>query len=194
VSDKPSRPPAKRKPAVRARGIAHLIQTFRGQKVILDEDLAPLYGVTTGNLNKAATRHPKRFPPDFMFRLTNQEFSDLKFQSGSASWGGRRRPPRAYPEQGVAMLSSVLGSPQAVHVNVEIMRAFVRMRYLTAPHEALTQKVEEMGRKQEAAHRALSEMVRDLKKADKRHDASFRAVFDAIRLLGLPDDDPDLTH
>jgi hypothetical protein len=92
------------------------------------------------------------------------------------------------------MLSSVLRSPQAARVNVEVMRAFVRMRHLTAPHEALTRKVEGMGRKHEIALRAFSEMIQELKAADRKHDTKFRAVFNAIRLLVLPEDDSDLTH
>ena len=97
---------------------------IRSQKVMLDRDLAQLYGVLTKNLNKAVTRNIDRFPPDFMFTLTKDEFENLKFHFGTSSWGGTRKMPRAFTEQGVAMLSSVLKSKRAAHVNIEIMRAF----------------------------------------------------------------------
>ncbi len=90
--------------------IMNQIYYIRGQKVILDEDLAELYQVTTGNLNKAVVRNIKRFPPDFMFRLTGEEFKNLLFQNGIASWGGRRHAPNAFTEEGLAMLSGVLSS------------------------------------------------------------------------------------
>ena len=89
----------------------------RGQKIMLDRDLAELYGVTTGNLNKAVKRNLKRFPPDFMFQLTAQEFKNLIFQNGISSWGGTRYQPMAFTEQGVAMLSSGLNSQAAIEIN-----------------------------------------------------------------------------
>jgi ORF6N domain len=128
--------------------IAACIYLIRDQKVILDFDLAKLYGVTTGNLNKAVKRNIERFPDDFMFQLTQEEHESLKFQTGIANEGrgGRRTPPYAFTEQGVAMLSSVLHSPQAVQVNVAIMRTFVRMREILATHKDLARKVEEHDR------------------------------------------------
>jgi hypothetical protein len=99
---------------------------IRGEKVILDKDLAILYEVSTGNLNKAVNRNLDRFPKDFMFQLTEEEFKNLMFQFGTSSWGGTRKLPRAFTEQGIAMLSSVLRSKRAILVNIEIMRAFVR--------------------------------------------------------------------
>lgn len=117
---------------------------IRGDKVILDEDLATLYGIETKNLVKADKRNLDRFPADFMFQLTNQEFTDLKFQIGTSSqWGGRRTPPYAFSEQGVAMLSSVLHSPRAVQVNIEIMRTFVRLRRMLASHAELAERLEQ---------------------------------------------------
>ena len=103
------------------------IYEIRGQKVMLDKDLADMYGVTTGNLNKAVKRNIKRFPSDFMFQLTEAEF--LIFQNGISSWGGTRRPPYAFTEQGLAMLSGVLNSDIAINVNIAIMRAFVAIRH-----------------------------------------------------------------
>ncbi len=108
--------------------IQRKIYEIRGQRVLLDRDLADLYQVTTGNLNKAVKRNIRRFPSDFMFQLTREEFEQLKtdliFQFGSSSWGGTRKLPYAFTEQGVAMLSGVLHSDIAVDMNIAIMRAF----------------------------------------------------------------------
>ena len=112
--------------------IKSLIYEIRGMKVMLDKDLAELYHVTTGNLNKAVKRNIKRFPSDFMFQLNKIEFeqlkSDLIFQNGISSWGGTRKLPYAFTEQGLAMLSGVLSSDIAIEVNISIMRAFVSLR------------------------------------------------------------------
>ena len=106
--------------------ITQTILLLRGHKVILDDDLAALYEVETKALNHAVKRNRGRFPDDFMFQLTTEEFDNLRYQFGTSRWGGRRYPPYAFTEQGVAMLSSVLHSDRAIHVNIEIMRAFVR--------------------------------------------------------------------
>jgi hypothetical protein len=144
------------------------IRLIRGDKVILDEDLAELYGVETKNLVKAVKRNLDRFPADFMFQLTNQEFADLRFQSGTSSqWGGRRTSPYAFSEQGVAMLSSVLHSPRAVQVNIEIMRTFVRLRRILASH---------------------AELAGRLEKLEQKYDAQFRVVFEAIRKMMKPEE------
>jgi len=109
------------------------IHLIRGLRVMLDSDLAELYGVETGMLNRAVSRNASRFPADFAFVLTPPEAADLRFQIGiSKSRGGRRYPPRAFTEQGVAMLSSVLRSTRAIKVNIEIMRAFVRFRAMAS--------------------------------------------------------------
>ena len=143
------------------------IRMIRHDKVILDEDLAILYGVETKKLIQSVKRNLGRFPADFMFQLTNQEFADLRFQSGTSSqWGGRQTPPYAFTEQGVAMLSSVLHSPQAVRVNIEIMLTFVRLRRMLASHAGLAAKLEEM---------------------EQKYDSQFRKVFDAIRQLMQPE-------
>lgn len=142
------------------------IRIIRGDKVILDEDLAELYGVETKNLIKAVQRNIDRFPADFMFQLTNQEFKDLRFQFGTASqWGGRRTPPYAFSEQGVAMLSSVLHSKRAVQVNIEIMRTFVRLRKLLASNVELAERLDQL---------------------EAKDDGQFRNVFEAIRQLMAP--------
>jgi hypothetical protein len=121
--------------------IASCIYVIRGKKVMLDADLAALYQVETCNLNKAVKRNLDRFPEDFMFRLAQEEAENLKFQNGIASWGGRRTPPYAFTEQGVAMLSSVLRSQRAAQVNMAMIRTFVKLREILATHEDLARKV-----------------------------------------------------
>lgn len=149
--------------------IERVILVLRGHKVILDKDLAALYGVTTGNLNKAVARNIDRFPDDFMFQLSPDEMENLIFHSGTSSWGGTRKPPRAFTEQGVAMLSSVLRSQRAVQVNIEIMRAFVRLRQMLQQN---------------------TDLARKLALLERKYDAQFRAVFDAIRELMKPPEKP----
>jgi hypothetical protein len=120
-----------------------------GQKVMLDSDLASLYGVTTGNLNLAVRRNPTRFPEDFMFRLAPGEVENLILQNAISSWGGRRHQPYVFTEHGVAMLSSVLRSERAVQMNILIVRAFVRIRELVASHKDLAHRVEKLEDMQE---------------------------------------------
>ncbi len=149
--------------------IERSIRIIRGDKVLLDEDLAELYGVEVKRLNEQVRRNLNRFPADFMFQLTKQEFKDLKSQfATSTQWGGRRTPPYAFSEQGVAMLSSVLHSIQAVQVNTEIMRTFVRLRRILASHADLAERLELL---------------------EQKYDSQFRAVFDAIRQLMRSDAD-----
>ena len=145
--------------------IERSILLIRGTKVILDKDLAEMYGVETFNLNKAVKRNLDRFPLDFMFQLTRQEFNDLIFHFGISRWGGTRKLPYAFTELGVAMLSSVLNSKRAVRVNVQIMRVFVALREMLADHKELARKMGEM---------------------EKKYDHQFKAVFEAIRQLIMP--------
>ena len=150
--------------------IEQSILLIRGQKVILDADLATLYGVETKNLIRAVKRNMARFPKDFMFQLKKQEFDNLRFHFGTSSqWGGRRYHPYAFTEHGVAMLSSVLNSPRAVRVNIEIIRTFVRLRQLLKSHADLSRKLAEM---------------------ERSYDDQFRVVFEAIRQLMAPPDEP----
>ena len=122
--------------------IAGRIYVIRGESVMLDSDLADLYGVTTGNLNLAVRRNQRRFPKDFVFQLSPKEFDSLLLQNAIANRrGGRRSPPYAFTEQGVAMLSSVLKSNRAADVNVAIMRTFVKIRRVLATNEELARKV-----------------------------------------------------
>ena len=141
------------------------ILLLRGKKVMLDMNLAMLYGVTTSNLNKAVNRNLERFPEDFMLQLTTDEFKNLKFHFGISSWGGTRKLPYAFTENGVAMLSSVLNSERAITVNIQIMRTFTKLREMLATHKDLARKIEDM---------------------EKKYDYQFKAVFDAIKQLLEP--------
>ncbi len=140
---------------------------IRGQKVMLDEDLAHLYQIPTKRLNEQVTRNVDRFPVDFMFSLTNQEFENLKSQIATSSsvWGGRRKLPRAFTEQGIAMLSSVLQSTRAIHVNIAVMRAFVQMRQILI------------------SNKDLEIQLKSLETKYERHDSEPKAVFDSLRRL-----------
>lgn len=148
-----------------AERIENKIYVIRGQKVMLDRDLAELYGVETFNLNKAVKRNGERFPEDFMFQLTKDENDNLKFQFGMSNWGGRRTLPYVFTEQGVAMLSSVLRSKRAVHMNIAIMRAFVKLRQILATHKDLARKFEEH------------------EKRIQKHDVEIYSISKAIRRL-----------
>lgn len=151
---------------VPAERITRAILLIRGHKVMLDADLANLYGVQTKVLIQAVKRNAGRFPIDFMFQLTDQEFANLRSQSvTSSSWGGRRYPPYAFTEQGVAMLSSVLNTERAIDVNIAIMRTFVQLRSMLASNAELAAK---------------------LARLEKKYDAQFKVVFDAIRQLMSP--------
>jgi hypothetical protein len=158
---------------VPAERINKAIRLLRGEKVMLDEDLATLYEVPTKVLLQAVKRNSERFPPDFMFRLNTAEFRFLRSQIVTSKReerrGGRRYLPYAFTEQGVAMLSTVLGSRRAIAVNIEIMRAFVKLRAILATHVELARKIEEMERK---------------------YDAQFKVVFDAIGELMMPPEKP----
>ena len=119
------------------------IYMIRDQKVMLDEDLAELYGVETRRLNEQVRRNLDRFPKDFMFALSEQEFADLKSQNATSSWGGRRKLPNAFTEHGVLMLSSVLNSKQAIQVNIQIMRIYTRIREMLMAHKDVFIRVEQ---------------------------------------------------
>ena len=133
---------AKSEQLIPVERIAAQIYVIRGQSVMLDDDLAELYGVPTKVLNQAVTRNSKRFPEDFMFQLSKEEFEHLRSQIVTSSWGGRRYPPRAFTQEGVAMLSGVLRSKRAEAVNIAIMRTFVRLRQMLATNEELARKVD----------------------------------------------------
>ena len=115
--------------------ILNRIYHIRGQKVMIDEDLASMYHVETKRLNEQVKRNSKRFPKDFMFTITQREFENLKSQTATSSWGGRRKLPNAFTEQGIAMLSSVLNSDTAIEVNIRIIRVFTRLREYALTHK-----------------------------------------------------------
>src|SRR3989338_5044037 len=150
-------------------GIEGQIYSLRGQRVMLSHDLAALYKVETRTLMQAVQRNADRFPSDFAFKLTDQEVVNLKSQIVISSWGGSRKAPHAFTEQGVAMLSSVLKSKRAAGVNIEIMRSFVKLRSLLEGNKELVQK---------------------LTKLEQKYDAQFKVVFEAIRELMSPPTPP----
>lgn len=141
-----------------------LIHLIRGHKVMIDSDLAIIYGITTGNLNLAVRRNRKRFPPDFMFPLSTEEADSLLLQNARANVGrgGRRTPPFAFTELGVAMLSSVLKTERAVQMNILIMRAFVRMREFIASNRRLATRVEKLERGQDRTASVIQVLVEDI--------------------------------
>ena len=153
--------------------VAQSIRWIRGQKVLLDSDLAALYGVQTKNLNKAVKRNAERFPKDFMFQLTPGELGSLRFQIGtSIGRGGLRYPPYAFTEQGIAMLSSVLNSNRATRVNIAIMRTFVKLRQTLATNRELAQKFSQ------------------LEQRVGKHDEEIAGILEAIRRLMAPPEKP----
>jgi len=158
---------ARRRLAIVPAHVEQKILFLRGERVMLDADLAALYGVETRSLVRAVKRNVARFPEDFMFQLTPEEVANLRSQTGisSSSHGGRRYRPYAFTEHGVTMLAAVLQSPRAVQVSIEVVRAFVRLRAMLAGN---------------------TELARKLTALEKRYDAQFKVVFDAIRELMAP--------
>lgn len=149
--------------------IAEKIYFIHGEKVILDFDLALLYNIEAKRLKAAVRRNTKRFPGDFMFELSKNEYENLRTQIASSSWGGQRYIPFAFTEQGVAMLSGILNSERAINVNIAIMRAFVQMRRMMETHRELTKKINEL---------------------ESKYDEQFSIVFEAIRQLIQKETEP----
>lgn len=157
---------AKEQSLIPSERIERSILFIRGHKVMLDADLAALYRVTTKRLNEQVGRNSDRFPEDFMFQLTKEEYAILRSQFATSSqWGGRRTLPYAFTEHGAVMLASVLSSPVAVQASIQVVRAFIRLREILATHKDLARKLEEL---------------------EKKYDRQFVAVFDAIRQLMTP--------
>jgi hypothetical protein len=150
--------------------IASKIYLIRNMKVMLDKDLAELYGVETKVLKQAVRRNIERFPADFMFELSKDEFNNLRSQIVTSSWGGARYLPMAFSEHGVLMLSSVLNSERAVQVNIQIMRTFTKLREMLSTHKDLKRKIESM---------------------EKKYDEQFQIVFEAIKQLLTEEDKPN---
>lgn len=154
--------------------IIHSILLIRGQKVILDSELAMLYGVTTARLNEQVKRNKERFPDDFMFQLDQNEFDNLKSQiaTSSSAWGGRRKRPYVFTEHGAIMAASVLNSQRAIEVSVFVVRAFVRLRQMLAPYKDILKKFKHLETKLQT------------------HDKQITAIIDAIKLL-MPPPEPE---
>ena len=152
--------------------VATKIFEIRGKKVMFDHDLAKLYGVETRYLTRQVRRNIERFPDDFMYQLTIREVMNLKCQNGTSRWGGIRKPPYVFTEQGVAMLSSVLNSKRAIKVNIQIMRAFIKLKELLLTHKELAIKLEA------------------LEKKHTEHDRKIKDIFEAIRQLLTPPAEP----
>jgi len=161
------------------QAIEKQITLIRGQKVLIDSSLAILYGVETKALIQAIKRNSDRFPEDFMFQLTNKEHEILRSQTvTSKGRGGRRYPPYAFTEQGVAMLSSVLRSKQAIAVNVEIMRAFVRLRQMLAENTELKKQLDKLEEKYDQQFRVVFDVIRNLMSPEKTHSRSIGFIWD----------------
>lgn len=148
------------------------IRVLRGKRVLLDAELAALYGVSTARLNQQVRRNRKRFPEDFLFELTTREFADLKLQIATSSWGGRRKQPLAFTEHGAIMAATVLNSARAVEMSVYVVRAFVQLRSLMATNVDLA--------------RRLDELEARIEKKLIRHDDAIAAMLSAIRQLMNP--------
>jgi hypothetical protein len=161
---------------VPAERIEQVILLIRGEKVILDIDLAGLYGVEVKRLNEQIRRNLGRFPPDFLFQLSQEEYSNLKshFATSRSGWGGRRKLPYAFTEHGAIMAASVLNTPRAVEMSVFVVRAFVRLRNFLAAHKELAEKLAELERKLAS------------------HDDQIVAIIDAIKRLMVPSVRPDV--
>lgn len=150
--------------------IVQKIYIFRDVRVMLDRDIAELYGVETKRINEQVKRNINRFPPDFMFQLDDVEIENLKSQNATSSWGGIRKPPFAFTEHGILMLSNVLNSERAVNTSIQIIRAFAQLRQMLSTYGDLKKKIEDM---------------------EKKYDRRFRIVFDAIRELVKEDNKPE---
>ena len=157
---------SKEKSLVPAERIERMILVLRDHRVMLDSDLAEIYGVSTKRLNEQVKRNIERFPEDFMFQLTKEEFDNLRSQfATSKSWGGRRYPPHAFMEHGAVMLANVLNSETAIHASIQVVRVFVRLREMLVSNKELSKRLDEL---------------------EKKYDSQFKAVFDAIRELMAP--------
>jgi hypothetical protein len=163
------------------------IYEIRGQRVMLDRDLAELYHVTTGNLNKAVKRNIRRFPPDFMFQLDKEEFTKLKndliFQNGISSWGGTRKLPFAFTEQGLAMLSGILNSDIAIDVNISIMRAFVALRRMAATLPNTASDVAQLRKDFEELKLDIEDIMRDQNEINEDTRLQLDAISTALAAL-----------
>ena len=159
-------------PSTALAHIAESIVEVRGQRVLLDEELAALYGVPTRRLNEQVRRNRSRFPADFLIELTELEFANLKSQIATSSWGGRRKLPFAFTEHGAIQAATILNSPRAIEMSVYVVRAFLKFRELCSSNKDLAEK--------------LAELERSLAALDKKTQEQFREVYEAIRALMRP--------
>ena len=150
-------------PLVSGSQISGRIHIIAGQRVIVDSDLAALYGVSTKRLNEQVRRNIDRFPPDFMFTVSNQDIAILRSQFATSSWGGRRSRLRAFTEHGALMAANVLNSPRAIEVSIYVIRAFLRMREMAANHKELGAKLDELERKLTSHDRAIAGIVETIR-------------------------------
>lgn len=160
----------KNKIAVNESLVISKIYLVRGHKIMLDEDLAQMYGVETRRLNEQVKRNIDRFPKDFMFQLTTKEYENLKSQNATSNWGGRRKLPNAFTEHGVLMLSSVLNSHTAIQVNIKIMRVYARLRETLLTHQDILLKLEQLDKK-----------IINLGFDVKMHDGEIATIFELIK-------------
>ena len=165
--------------------VQQMIHVIRGERVILDTDLARLYGVETKVLNKQVQRNIERFPEDFMFQLDNQEFTNLRFQNGTTSWGGSRYLPHAFTEEGVAMLSGLLRSPVAIQVNIQIMRAFVYMKNTLSAIAETTIRQDHLELEVEKLRNYVEDILRDQNDTNELVGAQMEAINESLVELAV---------
>jgi hypothetical protein len=161
---------------LKEENIASKIFLIRGERVMLDSDLAQIYGVTTARLNQQVNRNLQRFPIDFMFELTKSEYENLMLQNATSSWGGRRKPPKFFTEHGAIMLASVLNSETAIKASIFVVRAFIKLREFVSMSKDITKKLEEF------------EQRTDKKIAD--HDKMFQVVFETLKKVLIQEEKP----
>lgn len=178
------------KSPIRIVAVEKAIHVIRGHRVMLDQDLARLYEVPTKSLNLAVKRNEARFPGDFRFQLTVEEAADLRFQSETSNGrGGRRYLPWAFTQEGVAMLSGILNSPRAIAANVEIMRAFVKLRHALVVNAELAQRLAVVEAKLDQHRAELGKVTSETGRALAEHEKHIRIVFETIRQL-MAEDEP----
>ena len=165
--------------------VQQMIHVIRGERVILDRDLARLYGVEVAQLNRQVQRNIERFPQDFMFQLTNQDFTNLKCQNGTSSWGGDRHLPHAFTEEGVAMLSGLLRSPVAIQVNIQIMRAFVYMKNTLSSIAETTIRQDHLELEVEKLRNYVEDILRDQNDTNELVGAQMEAINDSLVELAM---------
>ena len=168
--------------SVQVQSLIHLI---RGERVILDRDLALLYGVEVAQLNRQVKRNIERFPEDFMFQLTNQEVTNLRCQNGISSWGGDRYLPHAFTEEGVAMLSGLLRSPVAIKVNIQIMRAFVYMKNTLSALNETTLRQDKLELEVENLRNYVEDILRDQNDTNEIVNAQMEAINESLVELAI---------